>query len=108
MLRLITNQARRVPLPVFIALPIMSRIALKSMPVWLAGVWIVFATGVMAMRYVTLAAPSDLQGVTAQARLQKFVRLNLISGLTHSIALGAFPFFTEAERAVFSVLLMGL
>ena len=108
MLRLISNQARRVPLAVFIALPIMSWIAFKSMPVRLAGAWIVFATGVMAMRCVTLAALPDLQGVTAQARFQKFVRLNLISGLTHSIALGAFPFFTEAKRAVFSVLLMGL
>ena len=89
------------PLPVFIALLIMSWIAFKSMPVWLAGAWIVIATGVMAMRYVTLAAPPDLQSVTAQARLQKFVRLNLIGGLTHSIALGAFPLFTESERAVF-------
>ena len=108
MLRLISNQARRVPLPVFIALLIMSWIALKPLPVWLVGTWFVMATGVMVMRYIALTALPDMQNVTAQARLQKFVRLNLLSGLTHTIALGAFPFFTEAERAFYSVLLMGL
>ena len=108
MLRLITNQARRVPLPVCIALLIMSWIALKSLPGWLVGAWLVAATGVMVMRYVVLTAPPDLQGLTAQARLQKFVRLNLVSGLNHTMALGAFPFFTDAERAFISVLLIGL
>ena len=108
MLRLISNQARRVPLPVFIALLIMSWIAFKPLPGWLVGTWFVLATGVMVMRYVALVALPDLKGATAQAHLQKFVRLNLLSGLTHTLALGAFPFFTEAERAFYSVLLMGL
>jgi signal transduction histidine kinase len=108
MVRLISNQARRVPLPVFIALIIMSWIAFKSLPAWLVGIWFVFATAVMVSRYLTLKVLPDAVDLTAQERLQKFVRLNLISGLTHTVALGAFPFFTEAERAFFSVLLMGL
>lgn len=108
MVRLISNQARRVPLPVFIAVVIMSWIAFKPLPAWLVGVWFVIATIVMISRYLALIALPNLQNLTAQARLQKFVKLNLISGLTHAVALGAFPFFTEAERAFFSVLLMGL
>jgi signal transduction histidine kinase/CheY-like chemotaxis protein len=108
MVRLISNQARRVPLPVFIALIIMSWIALKPLPAWLVGIWFVIATAVMVSRYLTLKALPDAHELTPQQRLQKFVRLNLISGLTHTVALGAFPFFSEAERAFFSVLLMGL
>lgn len=108
MVRLISNQARRVPLPVFIALVIMSSIAFKPLPAWLVGIWFVVATAVMVSRYLTLKALPDAYELTPQERLQKFVKLNLISGVTHTVALGAFPFFTEAERAFFSVLLMGL
>lgn len=108
MVRLISNQARRVPLPVFIALVIMSSIAFKPLPAWLVGIWFVVATAVMVSRYLTLKALPDAYELSPQERLQKFVKLNLISGVTHTVALGAFPFFTEAERAFFSVLLMGL
>ena len=108
MVRLISNQARRVPVPVFIALVIMSWIAFQPLPAWVVGSWFVIATAVMASRYLTLKELPGAQALTPKARLRKVVKLNLISGLTHATALGAFPFFSEAERAFFSVLLMGL
>ncbi len=108
MVRLISNQARRVPLPVFIALVIMSWIAFKPLPAWVVGSWFVVATAVMVSRYLILKNLPSAPVLTPVARMQKVVRLNLISGLTHATALGAFPFFSEAERAFFSVLLMGL
>ena len=108
MVRLISNQARRVPLPVLIALIVMSLIASKPLPLWVVGLWFVCATTVMISRYVTLKALPEALDLTPKERLRKVIKLNLISGLTHTLALGAFPFFTEAERAFFSVLLMGL
>ena len=57
MVRLISNQARGVPLPVFIALIIMSWIAFKPLPAWLVGTWFLCATGVMVSRYLTLNDP---------------------------------------------------
>lgn len=108
MVRLISNQARRVPIPVFIATATLAVIAAGRLPTWMAVTWFVMAASVLTARYLALRALPERTDLTASQRLQRAVQLNLLSGLTHASALLAFPMLSESERAFFSVLLMGL
>lgn len=108
MVRLISNQSKRVPFPVFIALATIALIAAGHITPWIALVWLVLACAIMLWRFRTLWALPERADLPPVQRLQLTVRLNLLAGLVHASALLVFPLLSEAERAFFSVLLMGL
>ena len=108
MVRLISNQSKRVPLPVFIAVTTIAVIAAGRTSAWIALLWFVLANLVMFWRYRALGALPERADLTSVARLQLTVKLNFLAGLVHASALLVFPLLSEAERAFFSVLLMGL
>lgn len=105
---LIANQCKRVPIPLFIALALLAVIAVSRIPAWLVVAWFCLTVVVMALRYRVLVDLPGRLDLTPVKKLQLVVKLNFFSGLTHAAALAAFPFLSEAERAFFSVLLMGL
>lgn len=106
--RLISNQSKRVPLPVFIAVATIAFIAAGRTSPWIAFLWFLLANLVMLWRYQTLGTLPERADLTPVERLHMTVRLNLLGGLVHAAALLVFPLLSEAERAFFSVLLMGL
>ena len=108
MVRLVSNQSKHVPLPLFTAVVIIALIAASRVPLWVASLWFLTATFVMFSRYRVLAVLPDSRDKTPKQRLQLLVKLNLLGGVVHAVALGVFPLLSEAERAFFSVVLMGL
>lgn len=108
MVRLISNQSKRVPVPVFIAVATLAFMAAKRTSPWGVLVWFVLTNIIMLWRFRALSALPERNDLTPIQRLQLTVRLNLSAGMVHAAALLVFPLLSEAERAFFSVLLMGL
>lgn len=105
---LISNQSKRVPIPVFVAIATITWIASNRMPLWIVLSWFAISTCVMVSRYRILGSLPERSDMTPDQRLLLMVKLNLVGGLVHALALMAFPLLSEAERAFFSVVLMGL
>ncbi len=108
MVQLISNQSQRVPFAVLGAVATMALIAASCIPIWMVLLWFAIAIFVLNSRYHALAALPERADLTPGQRLQLMVKLNLLGGLTHAAALAVFPLLSEAERAFFSLLLMGL
>ena len=108
LLQLLADQSRRVPFPVLGLLIVLALIASQRMPVWIPALWVLFAMGVLALRWRWLGLLPRRDDLSLQARLRLAVALSLLNGLAHGASLAAFPVLTEAERAFFTVLLLGL
>lgn len=108
MVRLVSNQSKHVPLPLFTAVVMIASIAASHVPLWVSLLWFTTATFIMFIRYRVLAALPDAPGKTPEQRLQLLVKFNLVGGVVHAASMAVFPLLSEAERALFSVVLMGL
>ena len=108
MVQLISNQSQRVPFAVLGAVTTMALIAASRIPIWMVLVWFAIALFVLNSRYHALGALPQRTDLRPGERLRLMVKLNLVGGLTHAAALAVFPLLSEAERAFYSLLLMGL
>ena len=108
LLQLLADQSRRVPFPVLGLLIVLALIASQRMPAWIPALWLLFAMGVLAFRWRWLGLLPSRNELSLPTRLRIAVALSLLNGLAHGASLAAFPVLTEAERAFFTVLLLGL
>ena len=106
--RLISSQSRTVPLPTFFVLATMALIAAVRVPNWTVSIWFAAVVSIIAYRYFSLGSLPDRSDLSAGQRLHFIVRANLIAGVAHASSLFAFLSLSDAERAFFSILLMGL
>lgn len=107
-LALITQQTRLVPLPIFICMAALSVIAAQHLPIWIPATWLVIEGIVLYLRFRTLSALHSRSGRSAAQKTTTLVRWNVLSATVHASALLAYPLLMEAERAFFTVLLLGL
>jgi signal transduction histidine kinase/ActR/RegA family two-component response regulator len=108
MLQLLADQSRRVPFPVVGLTIVLALIASQRMPAWIPAIWLLFAMGVLALRWRWLGLLPRRDELSLKTRLRLAVGLSLLNGLAHGASLAAFPVLTEPERAFFTVLLLGL
>lgn len=107
-LSLIVRQTRRVPLPVFISMAVLATIAAQHVPLWMAGTWLAAEAAVMAFRYKVLSRLDKRTDIPMSRKFSWLIGLNLLSATLHASSLVMFPLLAEAERAFFTVLLLGL
>ena len=107
LLQLLADQSRRVPFPVLGLLIVLALIASQRMPAWIPSLWLLFAMGVLAFRWRWLGL-LPRRDEFSSTRLRLAVALSLLNGLAYGASLAAFPVLTEAERAFFTVLLLGV
>lgn len=107
-LALITQQTRRVPLPIFVCMAALSVIAAEHLPTWIPATWLAFAGCVLLVRSYMLRDLHSRPGRSASQKIATLVRWNLLSATVHASSLLVYPLLMEAERAFFTVLLLGL
>jgi signal transduction histidine kinase len=108
LLRLLARQARRVPVPVFLAALMIAALAWNRLPVWILVAWLALVVSVLAVRWILLGRLPLLAGVPERARLRIAIALSAINGVTHGLSLGFFAFLPEFERALQSMLFVAL
>lgn len=107
-LGLIAKQARRTPLPIFVCMMVLAIIASRYIPAWMATLWLGVEAAVFVLRYHLLKNLHLAPGLSVRDKWRRLMGLNLLSAITHSCALLVFQMLTGAERAFFTVLLLGL
>ena len=107
-LALITQQTRRVPVPIFVCMAALSVIAAEHLPIWMPAAWLALAACVLWLRFFMLRDLHSRADRNASQKIATLVRWNLLSATVHASSLLVYPLLMEAERAFFTVLLLGL
>jgi signal transduction histidine kinase/ActR/RegA family two-component response regulator len=108
LLLLLAKQARRVPLPVFVCTCMIAGMAASSIALpWLAG-WLALVVGVLAVRWRVIGTLDQRTSIPLRTRLRIAILLSALNGTLHGASLFFFPALPLFERAVQSMILIGM
>ena len=107
LLRMLARQARRIPVPVFLAAVMIAALASGRVPGWAVGGWLALVALVLAIRWQALGRLAAAGGSAAK-RVRVAIALSALNGVTHALALGFFVFLPEFERALQSMVMIAM
>ena len=108
LLRTLARQTRRVPIPVFLAAVMIAALAAQKLPVAAWGGWLLMVAIVLVVRRTLLWRLPRMQGYSDREKLRIAILLNVAMGVVYGLSLLFFPFLPEFERAIQSMILVGL
>lgn len=108
LLRALARQTRRVPIPVFLATLMIAALAAQKVPVGAWAGWLLLVAAVLVVRRTVLWRLPRLAGYSDREKLRIAILLNVANGVVHGLSLLFFPFLPEFERAILSMILVGL
>ena len=108
LLRTLARQTRRVPIPVFLAAVMIAALAAQKLPVAAWGGWLLMVAVVLVVRRTLLWRLPRMEGYSDQEKLRIAILLNVAMGVVYGLSLLFFPFLPEFERAIQSMILVGL
>jgi signal transduction histidine kinase/CheY-like chemotaxis protein len=108
LLQLLARQGSRVPIPVFLAAALIAALAASRLPVWTWASWLLLVALWLVVRWAVLRRLPAMTGLSARRRLSIAVVLSGVNGAIHALSLGFFPYLPELERAILSMVLLGL
>lgn len=108
LLQLLARQGRRLPVPLFILAAVIAAMAARHVGLLVPLMWLCLVVVVIALRWVVLARLPGLSSIDVPTRLRLAIILNALSGLTHGLSVVFFFVFSDYERAILSMLLIGL
>jgi len=106
LLRLLARQARRMPIPVFLATTMIAAMAMDYIAHGILVAWLSLVAAVLVLRWYVLGRLPTVDSVPAEKRLYAAVALSALNGVTHGLSLAFFPFLPEFERALQSMLII--
>jgi signal transduction histidine kinase/ActR/RegA family two-component response regulator len=108
LLRALARQTRRVPIPVFLAAVMIAALAAERLPVAAWAGWLAMVAVVLVVRRTLLWRLPGLQRYSDAEKLRIAILLNIANGVVFGLSLMFFPFLPEFERAIQSMILIGL
>lgn len=108
LLNALARQARRVPVPVMVTALASAGLAYHRVPTWLIVAWVALVAALQVVRVIVITGLARRVDETTASRLRVASLLSLVNGLVHASSLGFFPFLSEIERAVQSMLMIGM
>jgi signal transduction histidine kinase/CheY-like chemotaxis protein len=108
LLRTLARQTRRVPIPVFLAAVMIAALAAQKLPVAAWAGWLLMVAIVLVVRRTLLWRLPRMQGYSDREKLRIAILLNVAMGVVYGLSLLFFPFLPEFERAIQSMILVGL
>lgn len=105
---MLAGQARRVPLPVFLAAAMIAGIAHGRVDSAVIAGWLALVAVMLAVRWQLLGRLPEMESLPERQRLRIAIALSAINGSIHGLSVGFFPFLTEFERALQSMLFVAL
>lgn len=107
LIRMLAKQGRITPLPMLVALAFIAFFASDSLPRWLWAGWFVAAALVLILRAQILVRLPKLARYSERQQLQLAMAVTVANGIMHGLPLLYFNAFSELERAVITMILMG-
>jgi signal transduction histidine kinase/CheY-like chemotaxis protein len=106
LLALVSDQPRRMFLPLFLGIVVIAAIAARSNPLSWVCAWFALAAGVALIR-IYLQSPRRLAWMSPRERLRLTVALVAVSACTHGLSMLLFLRMAQFEQAVLSMMLVG-
>src|SRR5262245_52338389 len=108
LLEMLGRQARRIPIPLFLAALMIAKLAVEHVPAWIVFAWLGLVVIVLAVRWHVLGRLARSHTMPAAKRIRIAILLSAVNGITHGLSLGFFPFLPEFERALQSMVMIGM
>jgi len=108
LLELLGRQAQRVPLSVFIAAICIGAISFEVMGTLVVSLWLSLVLLVLVVRYSVLGHIAKQTNKPTAVRLKTAVLLSALNGSVHAVSLIFFVFLPDFERAMITLVLLGL
>lgn len=108
LIQLLARQGRHVPVPVFLSALLIASMAFSSQGGWSPWLWLSAVVFVLALRWKVLGALPSLHRLTSAEKLKVAVLLSAANGVVHGASMVFAPSLDGLERAVQSILLLGL
>lgn len=108
LLRMLARQSWIGAVPTLISLGVIAMFAARHVSPWLAWGWLVLCSVVVVLRSLVLIRLPGMTQYTEATRMQLAVALSAFNALCHALSLSVFPYLTEYERAVQSMILFGV
>ncbi len=107
LIRMLAQQSRITPAPMLAALAVIAFFAADSLPRWLWAGWFSIAAMLLIFRAQFLARLPEMTQFTQRQQLTLTLVITFFNGVMHGVPLLYFSAFTELERAVITMILMG-
>lgn len=108
LLRLLARQGWWGPVPTLISLSVIAAFAAPHVSHWIWGGWLALCALVLFGRSTILIKLPGLTQYSESSRMRVAISLSVINGITHALSLCVFPFLTEYERAVQTMIMTGV
>ncbi len=108
LLVMLAMERKKLPLPVFLTAAMIAALASYRLPVFAWAPWLILVAALLLLRWVVLGRLPGMSHLTEQQRLRIAVFLGAGNGVAHGLSLGFFPYLPEFERAIQSMLLVGM
>ncbi len=108
LLHLLARQGWMGPIPTLVSLGVIAAFAANHVEQWLWMGWILLCALVLFARSAILIKLPERSQMSETQRLQIAIALSVVNGITHALSLLFFPYFSEYERAVQTMVLTGI
>lgn len=108
LLQLLAKQLRRVPLPIIFAASIIASFASLYTPAVIWCSWLSLTFFLLLARWFVLYRLQMLIQIPIKQQIKLIILLSALQGITYGASLWFFPYFSELERAIQTMLLLSL
>lgn len=108
LLVMLAMEGKKLPIPVFLIAAMIAALASYRLTAFAWVPWLVLVAALLVLRWVGLGRLPGMSHLAAQQRLRIAVLLSGLNGVVHGLSLGFFPYLPEFERAILSMLLVGM
>ena len=108
LLRLLSRQSWLGPIPVLLALALIAYFASSYFSPMIWGGWLALCALFLFLRSAILIRLPKLTSIPARERLKWAIVLSLINGCFHASSLFFFPYFSDLERALQTLVITGI
>lgn len=105
---LLAKQGKIVPLPVFLCAVLVASFVVDELSFAVWGTWLIVVASILSARWYVLGRLPTMTGYSIEVRLRIAITLSAINGITMGASFYFFPYLTEFERAIHSLILVGL
>lgn len=108
LLRLLGRQSKRVSVPVLVAAITIAVLARDNVPAWKWAGWTALVTAMLAVRMLVLPRLAEKTGLPVSSRIHVAIALSAANGIVHALSLAFFPYIDDIDRAIQTVVLIGM
>lgn len=108
LLLLIAQQSDRLPIPIFLAMVLLAAISASHVSIFLWGPWLILILCLLLLRRAVIQQLPNRSDLSDQAKLRIITFLSGANGVSQSLIVWVFPYFSETEKAITTFVMMGL